>query len=374
MKQLREIVLVICLAIAGLNVQGQNDPTTDRWQDDGANLITSPTFNGRVGIGLSNPSRRLTVFSPSGGVATLIESGHQTGALLDLKSSVGGDAAIRFQGGGVWTVGNDSELANSFVVSRFNGFPTGTSSSFKKFVISPAGKVGIGNTNPTDFLEVTDQSFPAFKLSDTAGNWGQLSLATNNGFYSPFARTGDMILRAISGSLILNTFDVDGAIRFGTGSSSAGINSEKMTIVSSGDVGIGTTTPETRLHIVGGVRIDNQLAIGIAYSEMPNGFSLGVDGKIICEELRVKNSALWPDYVFDSDYELMPLQQVAAFIKRHHHLPNIPSADEVANEGVDLGQMNAKLLEKVEELTLYLLDLKLENEALKTRVANLENQ
>jgi hypothetical protein len=71
----------------------------------------------------------------------------------------------------------------------------------------------------------------------------------------------------------------------------------------------------------------------------------------------------WSDFVFDKGYKLRPLKEVESFIKTNGHLPEIPSAKEVAKEGIDLGAMDAKLLQKVEELTLYMIELKQELEA-----------
>jgi hypothetical protein len=68
-------------------------------------------------------------------------------------------------------------------------------------------------------------------------------------------------------------------------------------------------------------------------------------------------SATWADYVFDEKYNLKPLEELAEFIKVNKHLPNIPSAKEVSANGIELGQMNLRLVEKIEELTLYILDL-----------------
>ncbi len=92
---------------------------------------------------------------------------------------------------------------------------------------------------------------------------------------------------------------------------------------------------------------------------IPAGYMLAVKGSVIAEEIRVKLSANWPDYVFRPAYTLRPLDDVEQFIRTHGHLPNIPSAAQVANTGgIDVGEMNAKLLEKVEELTLYLIEEK----------------
>ncbi|MFS4493192.1 hypothetical protein [Maribacter sp. 2308TA10-17] len=92
--------------------------------------------------------------------------------------------------------------------------------------------------------------------------------------------------------------------------------------------------------------------------------ALTVKGKIHAEEVRVDLSVPAPDYVFKSDYELKTLEEVQNYIDKHGHLPNIPSALKMETEGVELGTMEMKLLEKIEELTLYMLQLKQENKNL----------
>ena len=82
-----------------------------------------------------------------------------------------------------------------------------------------------------------------------------------------------------------------------------------------------------------------------------------VKNLMCAKEVRVSNPSCWPDYVFDKDYELLPLSIVEQFIVNHQHLPNVPSAAEVEENGVNLGEMNAILLQKVEELTLYVIQL-----------------
>ncbi|CAL2106806.1 conserved exported hypothetical protein [Tenacibaculum sp. 190524A02b] len=93
--------------------------------------------------------------------------------------------------------------------------------------------------------------------------------------------------------------------------------------------------------------------VGIGTTKIPTGYKLAVDGKIGAREIKVESRA-WPDYVFTKDYNLPTLKEVENHIKEKGHLPNIPSAKEVeVNKGIELGEMNRKLLEKVEELTLY---------------------
>ena len=80
------------------------------------------------------------------------------------------------------------------------------------------------------------------------------------------------------------------------------------------------------------------------------------------------------DYVFEEEYELMNLEEVKAFIEKNNHLPGIPSAAEMQKQGMSIGEMNTKLLEKIEELTLYMIELKKENKLLNKKIKTLENE
>lgn len=82
----------------------------------------------------------------------------------------------------------------------------------------------------------------------------------------------------------------------------------------------------------------------------------------------VKLQSNWPDYVFEPDYKLLGLDELRAFIKQHKHLPEIPSAKEVEENGVSVGEMNALLLKKIEELTLHMIELKGEIDSLKKNI------
>ncbi len=88
------------------------------------------------------------------------------------------------------------------------------------------------------------------------------------------------------------------------------------------------------------------------------GYRLIVQDGIITEKIKIalKESSFWADYVFDENYKLRPLHEVEHFVKENKHLPNVPSAAEVLENGIDIATMNARLLEKVEELTLYIIE------------------
>lgn len=175
---------------------------------------------------------------------------------------------------------------------------------------------------------------------------------------------------------------------------------EVMRLTATGSVGIGTTAPQRNLHIAGanaGIYLDstggqsslqfadagaqkwnfyktgsatNDLSfhngtsdvlylqrstgnVGIGTTAPP--YKLAVKGTIGAQEVVVTSTSGWSDYVFDPAYRNAPLSEVEKYIDENHHLPGIPSAAEVANQGVGLGEMQAKLLAKIEELTLHLI-------------------
>ncbi len=98
----------------------------------------------------------------------------------------------------------------------------------------------------------------------------------------------------------------------------------------------------------------------------PKDYKLAVNGKVRAQEIKVE-TANWPDYVFTKDYNLPSLKETEKHILEKGYLPGIPSAEEVKNNGIDLGEMNAKLLRKIEEMTLYLIEIKKEISVLQQR-------
>jgi len=190
------------------------------------------------------------------------------------------------------------------------------------------------------------------------------------------------------------------------------INGGGNHFILNGRVGIGTTTPSQQLSLTGGIGFANQNAIdkklyspqdgtlewfthdaagehGFAVSHQgarrvyfnTNGNSyliggnlgigttnpdqkLTVKGKIHAEEVIVDLNVPVADFVFHPTYKLMPLNQVEQYVKTNNHLPEIPSASEVSKNGMNMGEMQNKLLQKVEELTLYVIELNKKNNEL----------
>lgn len=123
---------------------------------------------------------------------------------------------------------------------------------------------------------------------------------------------------------------------------------EKLSVLSNGKVGIGIGDP----------------------AKMPGSYKLYVADGILTEKVRValKSTGDWADYVFADNYKLRPLSEVETYVKANKHLPGVPSAEEVQKTGIDMAAMDAKLLEKVEELTLYVIGIKKENEVLRKEI------
>lgn len=107
--------------------------------------------------------------------------------------------------------------------------------------------------------------------------------------------------------------------------------------------------------------------VGIGTFDMAAGYILSVNGKAIVEELRIQNSTLWPDYVFAEDYALMDLHALEHSINQNKHLPGIPAAAEIEEDGILVGDMQKRMMEKIEELTLYIIQLN-------KRIENLEQE
>lgn len=120
----------------------------------------------------------------------------------------------------------------------------------------------------------------------------------------------------------------------------------------------------------GELNVPGNLCLGTTES---HGYKLAVNGDVIANSVTVK-AYPWADFVFNRDYNLRPLAEVSDYIDKNHHLPDIPSAREIARDGLDLGQMNKLLMQKIEELTLYLLDQHQQIETLKKKNEIAESQ
>jgi hypothetical protein len=211
------------------------------------------------------------------------------------------------------------------------------------------GNIGIGTTSPQRKLDLS--------------NTGQLTFgddvitSSTNGMYW---HSGDHYgIYRTSGPWTTNTYQqlrlqFDTGIQLAPGpdvntgydKSFVEVVTGKGLMISSGNVGIGTTDTK--------------------------GYKLAVNGAAIATSMKVKLQANWPDFVFLKDYKLPTLTEVKTYIDKNKHLPDMPSADEVHANGLDLGEMNRLLLKKVEELTLYLMEEHNKNAEQENRIKALE--
>lgn len=211
-----------------------------------------------------------------------------------------------------------SELSALVFATTTNTGSTGTQFPTEKMVIMPTGEVGINTKSPTGSLHLkmhNNSTAHAFTLESYNGSsrWNILPEASTNAGY------GDR-------SLLFH-------------SSIAGY---VMSLNGNGNVGIGLNNPKNKLE---------------------------VNGTIRSKEIKVDANG-WADFVFKSDYSLMSLSELETFINLKGHLPNIPTKKEVEEKGISVGEMNAKLLQKIEELTLYVIELKKENQEIKNLLNN----
>lgn len=135
----------------------------------------------------------------------------------------------------------------------------------------------------------------------------------------------------------------------------------------SGNVGIGTGLPTQTLDVRGNILTTGVVYVGDVDTTLSNGYSLVVNGEGVFPKAVVRSYPNWPDYVFDSNYELPPLYSVESYLKERKHLPETPTASEIEKEGMDLADNQAIILKKIEELTLYIIQHQKEIDGLKKK-------
>lgn len=214
---------------------------------------------------------------------------------------------------------------------------------------SGISKLGLGSAYDANATPMTmfGTSYTGFNLQprSNGGIWEWVADADN------FNNGAGMIYGDVGGGMNFVTIPSQ---RFsGAGQqviSSAAIRSTyvSMRIADDGKVQIGLTLPDQTVH---------------------SDYKLAVAGKIVGQSLYITRPASWADYVFAPGYKLRPLPELADYISCHSHLPDVPNTAEVLRDGYDLSQMNARLLQKVEELTLYVISLNQKVTALEAAAA-----
>ncbi|MDO7848568.1 hypothetical protein Q5H92_19530 [Hymenobacter sp. M29] len=157
--------------------------------------------------------------------------------------------------------------------------------------------------------------------------------------------------------------DMDGALAFST-------------VASNGGAGASYQSPANIMGAYQRLRIspDGKVQIGRGLtSASPHyaNYKLAVDGKLVAQSVYVMSATDWADFVFEPTYRLMPLPELERYLQLNKHLPTIPSAGEVQANGIDVGTMQARLLQQLEELTLRVIELDKQNQRLQAEITAL---
>jgi len=134
-----------------------------------------------------------------------------------------------------------------------------------------------------------------------------------------------------------------------------------LLITSNKKIGLRTTNmnADADVQIKGTTYVEDKMGIGICLgaNNNPKGYRLAVNGVIGAKDMYVELQTPWPDYVFESSYNFLSLPELERYIAENKHLPNIPTADYIKENGLSLAEINVLLVKKIEELTLYIIEL-----------------
>ncbi len=280
--------------------------------------------SGNAGIGTTSPATALQVL---GTTSTTLTIGGTTNSAADANIFLRTGTAKN-----AWMLAAQNNAINVFEITPSTS-EGGTTFTTPAFAIMQSGKVGVGTTSPITTFHVLGPSSTTVTVGGTTSSAADANI---------FLRTGSTKYAWMIGAQnnANNVFEITPSTT--TGGST--FNTPALSVLQSGNVGIGIISPSEKLSVNGNISAK----------------------KIIATQTG------WSDYVFNDDYKLRSLKEVESFIKKNKHLPEVPSAKEVEEKGISVGDNQALLLKKIEELTLYMIELKKETLALKKESRSLK--
>ncbi|MBL4587617.1 MAG: hypothetical protein JKX84_11270 [Flavobacteriales bacterium] len=297
---------------------------------------------GNLGVGTTNPTRRLHVAANSTGYTGYFQSG---------------------------STGDGVQIYSNTTSSSRTVFSAASNSSL--FYIKGNGDVGIGTSSPAYKLDIQSSGVRGLNIvnsySGSSSKYGIRNYVDNAGTgvrYGLYSSTQGNSADGSSVYGIYSTVSSNGStaptygVYSSVSSSGTGTHYGVYTIaVGAGNRALyasNTTSTGWAGYFNGDVYCSADMTI--ATTTEATGYELSVNGQIICGELKVQDSGSWPDYVFADEYKLRSLEELEKSINENNHLPGVPSAATVEAEGISIGEMTKTLMEKIEELTLYMID------------------
>ena len=316
--------------------------------------------SGNVGIGTISPVNLLEIASGSGG--TILTLKRNNANISGSFGHIGFKNSDNFFVASIGVIGDGGNTGSHLVFKTMTASDkTDCFSVTERMRITNNGKIGIGTSAPDAMLTINPGAVSTTNLSGTNFNLGSLLKSTSGRSGYVAVVDNNWLNNAGSNGHFISLFPYDNvsgtnddlqwkAFRLMSGSSLQ----DKFWVNKNGDG-----------YYAG------SLAIGTI--TIPSGYKLAVDGKIRAREIKIDTDT-WSDFVFSPNYKLRSLEETEQFINENGHLPEIPSAGQVKEEGISLGEMNAKLLQKIEELTLYNIEMNRKIEMLIEKNKNLENE